>query len=879
MSPERRDPDNAEATPAAASPLLSEGGTITLAHEADRATSPHERSEAGRSIGSYRIISAIGHGGMGAVYLAVRDDDEFKKRVAIKLLRRGMATDDLVRRFRNERQILASIDHPNIAKLLDGGTTDEGLPYFLMEYVEGEPIDRYCDGHGLSVGERLELFRAVCAAVHFAHQNLVVHRDLKPGNILVTADGVVKLLDFGIAKLLRPELYADGAGATQLEERLLTPEYASPEQARGDVITTASDVYSLGVLLYELLTGHPPYRLSGLSLHEVSRVIGEVDPRKPSTVIGEVEERAQADGTTTKVTPEFVSRTREGRPDKLRRRLVGDLDAIVMKAMRKEPQRRYGSAEQLSEDIRRHLDGLPVSARKGTLSYNAGKFVRRHRVGVVMAAASVVALIAFSAVLAVQSTRLARERDRAAREAAKAQAVSAFLQETLSSANPYEGQGRSVTVVEVLKAASDKLGHSFADQPEVAAAIRHTIGNTYNGLGLLEEAEPWFRQALQMRQDTLGGEHADVAASMDELAELLNEKAEVEEAERLSREALAMKRRLLGDESVEVADSLGNLGIILKSQGRYEAAEAHLRESLAMRRKLLGDKSADVATGLNNLAAVLDDRGDLEGAERMYRESLAISQLAFGDAHPNVAAVRNNLARVLMIKGDSESAEKLYRESLAVGRASLGDAHPDVATWLNNLGTLLLGRGDLDGAEPLLRESLAIRRKALGDEHPDVAQSLNNLAMLSYGKGDHKSAESHNREALALRRKLLGAEHPDVAASLLNLARAIQAQGAFEKAEPLYLEALAMERKLLGAQHPLLGATLSSFGACLTEMKRYREAEEKLLEAHGMLKTLFGEQHERTKTNTQRLIRLYEAWGRPDKAAEHGALKAKPAGM
>ena len=284
-------------------PLLPEGGTITLTHEADRATSAPEGSEAGRSVGSYRILSEVGHGGMGAVYLAVRDDDEFRKRVAIKLLRRGMATDDLVRRFRNERQILASIDHPHIAKLLDGGTTEEGFPYFLMEYVEGEPIDRYCDSHGLSVGERLELFRTVCAAVHFAHQNLVVHRDLKPGNILVTADGVVKLLDFGIAKLLRPELYSDRAGATRLEERLLTPEYASPEQARGEAITTASDVYSLGVLLYELLTGHLPYRLSGLSLHEVTRVIGEVDPRKPSTVIGDVEERTQADGTTAQAHP------------------------------------------------------------------------------------------------------------------------------------------------------------------------------------------------------------------------------------------------------------------------------------------------------------------------------------------------------------------------------------------------------------------------------------------------------------------------------------------------------------------------------------------------------------------------------------------------
>jgi serine/threonine protein kinase/Tfp pilus assembly protein PilF len=877
MNAERRDPDDAEESPAA-SPLLPEGGTITLAHEADRAASPPEGSEAGRSVGSYRILSEVGHGGMGAVYLAVRDDDEFKKRVAIKLLRRGMATDDLVRRFRNERQILASIDHPNIAKLLDGGTTEEGLPYFLMEYVEGEPIDRYCDAHRLSVGERLELFRTVCAAVHFAHQNLVVHRDLKPGNILVTADGVVKLLDFGIAKLLRPELYSDRAEATRLEERLLTPEYASPEQARGETVTTASDVYSLGVLLYELLTGHLPYRLSGLSLHEVTRVIGEVDPRKPSTVIGEVEERTRGDGTTAKLTPELVAKTREGRPDRLRRRLAGDLDAIVMRAMRKEPQRRYGSAEQLSEDIRRHLEGLPVSARKGTLSYNAGKFVRRHRVGVFMATAAAISLVAFSAVLAVQSARVARARDRAEREAAKAQAVSTFLQETLASANPYEGQGRKVTVVEVLKSASDKVGSSFADQPEVAAAIRQTLGTTYASLGLLEEAEPWLRQALQMRQDTLGREHPDVAASMDDLAALLRDKGENEKAERVCREALAMRRSLLGNDSEEVADSLNTLGVILLVQGRYEAAEAHLRESLGIRRKLLGDKSTEVAESLNNLATVLHDRGDYGGAEPLYRESLAIDRRVLGEEHPKVAEGLSNLARSLQDRGDFESAERLYREALAVARASLGDSHPAAATISNNLGTALLERGDLGAAEPLLRESLAIRRKALGDEHPDVAQSLNNLAMLSAKKGDYESAESLHREALVVKRHVLGDEHPSVAITLLNLARSIQAQGAFEKAEPLYLEALAMERKLLGARHPLLGATLSGYGGCLTDMKRYREAEEKLLEAHGMLKALVGEQHERTRQTAERLVQLYRAWGKPDKAAEYEALNAKPAG-
>jgi serine/threonine protein kinase len=341
----------------------------------------------GRQVGAYRLVREIGRGGMGAVYLAVRADDQYQKRVALKLVKRGMGTKDILRRFRHERQILAGLNHPYIAQLLDGGTTEDGLPYFVMEYVEGQPITNYCDTHKLTIAERLKLFRQVCAAAQYAHQNLVVHRDLKPSNILITADGAPKLLDFGIAKLLNPELSAQAIDPTVTALRLMTPEYASPEQVRGEPVTTASDVYSLGIVLYELLTGHRPYRLKSRMPHDILRTVCEEEPERPSTVIDRVEAGASAEGAThIPLAPEIVSRTREGQPDKLRRRLQGDLDNIVLMAMRKEPQRRYATVNQLSEDIRRHLEGLPVVARKVTFGYRLQKFIARHKTSAAAAA-------------------------------------------------------------------------------------------------------------------------------------------------------------------------------------------------------------------------------------------------------------------------------------------------------------------------------------------------------------------------------------------------------------------------------------------------------------------------------------------------------------
>ena len=421
----------------------------------------------GRQFGAYQVIREIGRGGLGAVYLAARSDDEYRKQVAIKLVRRGLDTEDILRRFRNERQILAQLDHPNIARFIDGGTTDNGLPYFVMEYVKGEPINAYCDAHALPTTERLNLFRKVCAAVTYAHQNLVIHRDLKPSNILVTPEGEPKLLDFGIAKLLGPgdELFTQTMPAL----RVMTPEYASPEQVQGEKITTASDVYSLGVLLYELLTGQRPHRLKTPAPEEMARAVTEQEPERLSTALLHDSRFTSHDA----------------------RSLRGDLDNIVLMAMRKEPARRYSSVGQFSEDIRLHLEALPVIARKDTVAYRASKFVSRHQIGVAAAALVLLSLIG-GGVATLIEVRTARRAE------AKAEAISGFLQKTLQASDPTVNLVGQPTVKDLLDDASKRLATSeLSDQPEVRAELQRIIGATYLSLGQYDPAQQNLSDAIQ----------------------------------------------------------------------------------------------------------------------------------------------------------------------------------------------------------------------------------------------------------------------------------------------------------------------------------------------------------------------------------------------
>lgn len=867
-------------------------------------------SDQSRLIGPYKIIREIGHGGMGTVFLASRADDQYRKAVAIKLIRRGMDTDSILSRFRHERQILASLDHPNIARLLEGGTTQDGLPYFVMEYIEGQTIEQYCDAHRLATAERLKLFRTVCSAVHYAHQNLIVHRDIKPTNILVTSDGVPKLLDFGIAKLLKPEMYAQTIAPTETMVRPMTPDYASPEQVRGQSITTASDIYSLGVLLYELLTGHRPYRLTSSNLHEMERVICEQEPEKPSTAINRTVDISNSDlATKLTLTPESVSKTREGLPEKLRRKLAGDLDNIVLMAMRKEPLRRYASVEQFSEDIRRHLDGLPVIARKDTFGYRTGKFVQRHKTAVAATVVMAALVIGFIVTTIMQSARVGRERDRAQLERDKAARVSSFMVDLFSVSDPSEAKGNAITAREILDKGADKIRQELKDQPEVQATLMDTIGRVYRSLGLYDRAAPLLDEALRLRRAQLGNDHPDVAATMKTIAGLLKDKGDyeasekifgevlgmrrrqygaehadvavamddlatvyysegkLEDAENLNREGLAMRRKLFGNESTEVAHALTNLAEVLLQKGDYDAPEPMFREALAIQRKLLGNEHPSVGLTLSNLASLFYQRGDYPGAEAMMREVLAVDQKVFGAEHPTVAYDFNNLGATLKMQGNFEAAEPLEREALAIRRKALGPDHPLVSLSLTNLGMTLRSEGNYAEAEPLFRESIAISRKRFGPDDRSVANPINGLAMMFHYKGDLAAAEPLYREALAMRRKVLAPGHDEIADSMVGLADLLNDKHDGKSAEPLAREALEMLRKKLPAGNWKIADAESVLGASLTLQRRFAEAEPLLVSSYPIIKEKRGEREPRARRALARLADLYQAWGKPDKVA------------
>lgn len=789
---------------------------------------PTPASLVGRRVGHYRVEAKLGEGGMSTVYLALRADDAYQQKVALKVLGYGADRSDLSARFRAERQILASLDHPGIARLLDGGTTDDGRPYLVMEYIEGEPLDRYCDRHRLGVDARIDLFRQVCVAVQYAHQNLVVHRDIKPSNILVSAEGVPRLLDFGIAKLLEGAELPGPIEATTTGQRLMTPQYASPEQVEGGAITTATDVYSLGVLLYVLLTGHLPYGVPGTGPDALQRAAVEQDPERPSTAVGRPtrERNAQPSERTTGEgpNPEALSGARGLRPQQLRRKLRGDLDNIVLMALRKEPSRRYASVVLLSDDLRRYRSHLPVAAQPDTLRYRARKFVGRHKAGVGAAAAGLAMIVGLAATMTVQAVRLAHQRDEIRTERDKALEVRGFLEEVFAGSDPGEARGATVTARELLDKGAARVMSKLRDQPETQAALALAIGKVYVSLGLNDRALPLLQQSLAERQRRYGDSHLDVADSLLALSVLDQNRGDFAAAEASQRRALAIQRRQLGDEDRRVGDTLTDLSVTLLALARYPEAEAVVREALAIHRNASGGEDA-VAYDLNNLGSVLRRSGRLADAEAVYREALAAARAVFGPAHPQLTRTINNLAVVLKDQGDLAGAEPLLREALAMSRRLYGEEHPDVALQLSNLASLLGARGDDKEWIALARQALEMRRKLFGPDHEQVATSLGNLGEALEQKGDLAEARALHEEALRIQRKVFGDTHPRCAVALTNLAELSLAEGDLARAEVLAREGLEVRRKALRPDHPDLGTSMVTLGAIRSAALPGEEAE------------------------------------------------------
>jgi len=643
----------------------------------DRAETPFE----GRMIDRYRLVRQIGTGGMGRVYLAERADSTFEQRVAVKILKRGLDTEEIVGRFRRERQILADLEHPNIARILDGGTTDDGLPYLVAEYVEGTPIDRYCEHHDLSVRGRLELFCQVCDAVQFAHQNFVVHRDLKAGNILVTDAGVPKLLDFGIAKILSPD--EDDLYRTRLGSHFVTREVASPEQLRGERITTATDVYSLGVLLYTLLTGKNPHTAGGTSRDAVERAVTEDLPDRPSLAA----------------------------PAALRKTLRGDLDNILLKALRKEPERRYGTPRELADDIERYLEERPVEASGDAWSYRFPKLLKRYKLAAAAIGVFLLLVAVFTIVAVSLLSQTARERQRAER-------VSSFLEEILTLPDPVRSKGATFTVREALDAGREKILQGLNEEPELKAELMDTMARVYSSLGLYDDARELFEKAL------------------------------------------AIRRRVLGDGDVLVTETFYGLAGAHRALGDYDTAERLLHEALAIQRKNHAEDDPEYLKGLNNLALLYEDRKEYDRAEQLHRKILAAKKRLFGPDDPEVAITLHNLAKDVFRNGKPAEAEALYRQALVLREREHGETSPEVARTLNSLGSVVETEGHLDEAESLYRRSLATRRKLYPDGHPSVAVSLSNLAKLLQHEGRLDEAEPLLREAVAIMKKFLPSDHP-----------------------------------------------------------------------------------------------------------------------
>ena len=628
----------------------------------------------GQRLGPYRIVRKLGSGGMGDVYLAERADEEYQQQVAIKMVRSGMFSRQVQGRLRMERQILATLQHPNIARLLDGGRTPDGTPYLVMEYIDGEPIDAYCDRRRLAPEERLALLRTVCAAVHYAHQNLIVHRDLKPNNILITPQGVPKLLDFGIAKLLDTRQSAQTLTVTHAEYRVMTPAHASPEQVRGDTITTASDIYVLGVLLYELLCGRRPFHLLGASLLEMERIICEQEAPTPSEMVAR----------TAHESPELLTdivACRSTTPTRLQKYLRGDLDNIVGMAMRKDPERRYSSAEQLAADLERHLSGKPVLASKDTWLYRTRKFVGRHKISVAASTAAIVTLAAFATITFVQAQRIAYERDVATAERTRAEQVSSFLVELFELSDPSRNRGNQVTARELLDIGARRVSLGLADQPETRATLLGTIGTVYQSLGLYSDSVSLLQEGLKSRM------------------------------------------RIHGQRHPAVADAMRALGDALCDRGDLAQCEAQLDAALDMQRELLGPTSLEVAPTLTAQAKLAQLRGNLEAAEGLYDQSLQIYGTHGRERTTDATSVMNELAGLYSYSGRHDRAATLYRAALDIDRQALGNDHPQVGMHLQNLAVALAGarqarrsgaavRGvDADPAARVRREASADARR------------------------------------------------------------------------------------------------------------------------------------------------------------------------